>query len=77
MAQPSPIHSWKSMGPWVVSAVKSGASELILSVIAVVLWLGRAPSRAVMRPRSNRVPAPPRPARRGENADRLAGSGRG
>ena len=31
MAQPSPIHSWKLIGPWVVSAVKLGASLLILS----------------------------------------------
>src|SRR5580704_17178167 len=31
MAQPLPIQSWKVMGPWVVSAVKFGASELILS----------------------------------------------
>jgi hypothetical protein len=31
IAQPSPIQSWKSMAPWVVSAVKFGASELILS----------------------------------------------
>src|ERR1700754_870714 len=29
MAQPSPIHWWKSMVPWVVLAVKFGASELI------------------------------------------------
>ncbi len=28
MAQPSPIHSWKRMVPWVVSAVKSGAVSL-------------------------------------------------
>src|SRR6185436_14248389 len=27
IAQPSPIHSWKRIGPWVVSAVKSGASS--------------------------------------------------
>ena len=31
MAHPLPIHSWKLMGPWVVSAVKLGASLLILS----------------------------------------------
>src|SRR5437868_4628891 len=30
IAQPSPIHSWKLMGPWVVSALKFGASLLIL-----------------------------------------------
>src|SRR5215471_17289736 len=29
IAQPLPIHSWKLIAPWVVSAVKSGASELI------------------------------------------------
>src|SRR5437868_1445903 len=29
MAQPLPIHSWNLMGPWVVSAVKSGATSLI------------------------------------------------
>jgi hypothetical protein len=29
MAQPSPIHSWKLMGPSVVSAVKSGAVSLM------------------------------------------------
>src|SRR5919106_2409802 len=33
IAQPSPIHSWKLMVPWVVSAVKFGASLLILSAI--------------------------------------------
>ena len=32
-AQPSPIHSWKLSVPSVVSAVKSGASLLILSAI--------------------------------------------
>ena len=31
MAQLSPIQSWKLIVPWVVSAVKFGASELILS----------------------------------------------
>jgi hypothetical protein len=31
MAHPEPIHSWKLMGPWVVSAVKFGASLLILN----------------------------------------------
>ena len=30
MAQPSPIHSWKRIAPAVVSAVKSGATSLIL-----------------------------------------------
>src|SRR6266849_1556142 len=29
IAQPFPIHSWKLILPWVVSAVKLGASELI------------------------------------------------
>src|SRR5438067_12106559 len=29
MAQPLPIHSWKLIFPWVVSAVKLGASLLI------------------------------------------------
>ena len=29
MAQPSPIHWWKLISPWVVSAVKFGASSLI------------------------------------------------
>ncbi len=33
MAQPSPIQSWKSIRPWVVSAVKFGASLLILSAM--------------------------------------------
>ena len=33
MAQPSPIHSWNLIGPWVVSAVKSGASLPIRSVM--------------------------------------------
>ena len=37
----SPIHSWKWMGPWVVSAVKSGASSLMRSSdIAMVLLRG-------------------------------------
>jgi hypothetical protein len=31
MAQPSPIQLWKSIVPWVVLAVKLGASELIRS----------------------------------------------
>src|ERR1700743_553001 len=35
-AQPSPIHSWKWMGPCVVSAVKSGAVSLIRRDICVV-----------------------------------------
>src|SRR5262252_2225572 len=29
IAQPSPIHSWKRIGPCVVSAVKSGASSFM------------------------------------------------
>jgi len=29
IAQPSPIHSWKLMGPSVVSAEKSGATSLM------------------------------------------------
>src|SRR5260221_1994196 len=29
MAQPSPIHLWKSIEPWVVSAVEVGASSFI------------------------------------------------
>src|SRR5690625_3058102 len=37
MAQPSPIHSWKLIVPWVVSAVKSGATELIRNVMAYLL----------------------------------------
>src|SRR5579884_3869236 len=35
MAQLSPIHSWKRMVPWVVSAVKSGATSLIRSDITI------------------------------------------
>jgi len=31
IAQLSPIHWWKSIAPWVVWAVKFGASALILS----------------------------------------------
>src|SRR5262245_60057311 len=34
MAHPLPIQSWKLIVPWVVSAVKLGASLLILSAIA-------------------------------------------
>ena len=41
IAQPSPIHSWKLIGPSVVSAVKSGAILLILSDIPVPSVLGR------------------------------------
>src|SRR5262249_52794827 len=44
---PSPIHSWKLTVPWVVSAVKSGTSELILNdmmplprLIACESWSG-------------------------------------
>ena len=33
IAQPLPIHSWKWILPWVVSAVKLGASLLILSAM--------------------------------------------
>jgi hypothetical protein len=33
MAHPLPIHSWKVIGPWVVSAVKLGASLLILNAM--------------------------------------------
>jgi hypothetical protein len=36
MAQPSPIQVWKSIVPWVVSAVKFGASALILSDIVIL-----------------------------------------
>jgi hypothetical protein len=36
IAQLLPIQSWKWIVPWVVSAVKSGASELILSDIATL-----------------------------------------
>src|ERR1700758_3265280 len=35
-AQLSPIHSWKRMGPWVVSAVKSGATSLMRSDMSVL-----------------------------------------
>src|SRR5579864_7380498 len=37
IAQPSPIHLWKSIWPCVVSAVKLGASSLIRSAIFVIL----------------------------------------
>src|SRR6266576_3799249 len=37
MAQPSPIHSWKRMVPWVVSAVKSGAVSLMRKDTMVLL----------------------------------------
>jgi hypothetical protein len=37
IAQPLPIHSWKSIVPRVVSAVKFGASELILNDMTVLL----------------------------------------
>jgi hypothetical protein len=32
MAQPSPIHSWKLMGPCEVSAVKLGASSFMRKI---------------------------------------------
>src|SRR5947209_15871254 len=37
MAHPLPIHSWKLIGPSVVSAVKFGASSLMRSDIATLL----------------------------------------
>src|SRR5687767_12590394 len=53
MAQPLPIQSWKSTLPWVVSAVKFGASLLMRSDMARLRWLrlddrmvGRAPSES-------------------------------
>ena len=39
MAQPSPIHSWKWIVPWVVSAVKSGATSLMRSDMIYFLFL--------------------------------------
>src|SRR5262245_48674585 len=43
IAQPFPIHSWNVMVPWVVSAVKFGASSLMRSDMALpraaVLWV--------------------------------------
>src|SRR5262247_179911 len=39
MAHPFPIHWWKSIGPWVVSAVKLGASSPIRSAMAHLRWL--------------------------------------
>src|SRR5262245_34929597 len=35
IAQPLPIHSWKVIVPWVVSAVKFGASALMRSDMVV------------------------------------------
>src|SRR5688572_24257108 len=35
MAQSFPIHSWKRMGPWVVSAEKSGARSPMRNVMSV------------------------------------------
>src|SRR3989442_4814079 len=42
MAQPLPIHSWKVIGPWVVSAVKSGASLLILNAMRDLRFVTKA-----------------------------------
>ena len=43
IAQPLPIQSWKLIVPWVVSAVKFGASELIRSDMMLSLSLQPAP----------------------------------
>src|SRR5262245_6101250 len=40
MAHPLPIHSWKLILPWVVSAVKFGASLLIRSAMAHLRFVG-------------------------------------
>src|SRR2546426_11023067 len=40
-----PIHSWKSIGPWVVCAVKFGASSPIRKAIGASFLYARAPNR--------------------------------
>src|SRR5581483_5290395 len=61
IAQPSPIHSWKLIGPWVVSAVKFGASLLIRNAMSDLLSrYGHAPRAATARVR--RAVARPGPA---------------
>src|SRR6266478_9446588 len=40
-----PIHWWKSIGPWVVCAVKFGASSPIRNAIGVSFRYARAPNR--------------------------------
>src|SRR5881397_2560561 len=54
-AQLSPIQSWKRIGPWVVSALKSGAVSLMRSDMVFVLLLGGshdAPRRSGMSTRA-------------------------
>src|SRR5690349_21001776 len=59
MAQPSPIHWWKSMVPWVVRAEKFGATSLIRSD------MGRGPF--------DRSDASERRARAGQEGQLLGG----
>src|SRR5215831_15477716 len=55
MAHPEPIQSWKSILPWVVSAVKLGASLLILNAMMSLLC-----SRNVETPTGRLVSRPTR-----------------
>src|SRR5882724_7317445 len=41
MAHPLPIHSWKLIGPWDVSAVKLGASSLMRSMVFLLFLTTR------------------------------------
>src|SRR4051812_45029306 len=48
-AQPSPIHSWKRIGPWVVMASKSGAMLLICNAMTSLPLLDRQPQAGAHR----------------------------
>src|SRR5260370_11763474 len=75
MAQPFPIHSWKLIRPCVVSAVKLGASLLILNAIThlPIVWnrqtivRSRCPTFAAHQPQGN-LPATKRHQERGRLA---------
>src|SRR5690242_21755649 len=78
-AQPSPIQSWKLIVPWVVSAVKLGASSLMRSDMFSFLFLLQiffpelcptndytvynCPDRSLMPPGSSSIQQKTRPAR--------------
>src|ERR1700704_4123934 len=61
MAHPLPIHSWKLIRPWVLSAVKLGASLLILNAMTPlpIVWnrqtivRSRCPTLAARGPQCN------------------------
>src|SRR6266542_505310 len=54
MAQRSPIHSWKWIGPAVVSAVKSGAVSPSLSAMGRTLLMGRMTNARILGRRGGR-----------------------